>query len=93
MEPTDQDVLKIISQITGDDFCEELDMTAAFHPEKLTPLEKQAHEKLSRIYMLAHSHDKSASCYRVHGEWRKLAIEDPPPENNSEDPSDPGHPQ
>lgn len=66
----DQRVIHAISRLTGDDFCEELDIRAAFHSEELTERERVCHAKLSAIYQLAHSHDRSASCYRVHDNWR-----------------------
>lgn len=62
--------LQAIEKITGDDFCEELDMLIAFHPEELTSREKTMADKLSKIYRLAHSHDTEASCYDIHAAWR-----------------------
>ncbi len=72
MQTLDQKVIHAINLITGDDFCEVLDCEAAFRPEKLTATEKTAHEKLSLIYRLAHSHDKSCVCYERHKDWRAL---------------------
>ena len=74
---TDQDVIRRIARITGDAFCEDLDMRMAFAPDEVSPELKSANEKLALIYRLAHSHDTSARCYRVHDDWRKLMKEKP----------------
>ncbi len=70
---TDQEVLALIDEITGDDFCFDLDCLAAFNPERLSQKEKGCHEKLSLIYKLAHSFNRSTICHHVHDDWRKLA--------------------
>ena len=74
---SDQDVIRRISRITGDAFCEDLDMRVALRPDEVSPELKSANEKLALIYRLAHSHDTSARCYRVHDDWRKLMKEKP----------------
>ena len=70
-ERADQAVLWAIEQLCGDDFCEILDMRAASEP--LTGDLKIAHEKLSAIYKLSHSHVRSHSCHHAREDWRKLA--------------------
>ena len=74
---TDQDVIHRIARIAGDAFCEDLDLRVAFAPDEVSPELKMANEKLALIYRLAHSHDTSARCYRVHDDWRKLMKEKP----------------
>jgi len=69
---TDQDVIAAIDSLASDDFCADLDMVMAFHPEQLTEREKTASGKLSVIYRLAHSFNRSHSCYHVHDDWRTL---------------------
>lgn len=66
---TTEQALQLIELIVGDDFCEELDIRAVFHPEALSPENKTAHEKLSLIYRIAHSHTPH-SCSEVHDDWR-----------------------
>ena len=77
-ERADQAVLWAIEQLCGDDFCEILEMRDASEP--LTGDLKIAHEKLSAIYKLSHSHVRSHSCHHAshschhaHEDWRKLA--------------------
>jgi hypothetical protein len=68
MEPTDQQALALIDHITGDDFCADLEMRDFSTP--LTGDLKTAFEKLARIYVIAHSMDKSHSCFQAHENWR-----------------------
>lgn len=72
---TDQDVIRRIARITGDDFCEDLDIDVAFEPDEVSLALKIANDKLGQIYRLAHSHDTSATCYGRHHDWRKLMEE------------------
>lgn len=72
-EPTDQQALALIDRITGDDFCADLEMRNFSTP--LTGDLKTAYEKLSRIYTIAHSMDKSHSCFKAHDNWRALVAE------------------
>src|SRR3990167_9165465 len=68
----DNAIIREISLLTGDDFCEDLDIRVAFDKKQsFTATELACHEKLSRIYRIAHSHDRAASCYHVHENWRK----------------------
>ena len=71
-EPTDQQALSLIELITGDDFCEDLDMRAFSKggESQLTGDLRIAHEKLSRIYMIAHSMVRDSVCHHVHDNWR-----------------------
>lgn len=79
---SDQQVIELISNITGDEFCEDLNMTLTFMEEhdikfshnQLMNLLKEAHGKLSDIYVIAHSHNRQSSCYKVHDSWRKRAL-------------------
>ena len=71
MAVTDQQALHLINRITGDEFCEDLDLTDFSTP--LTGDLKIAHEKLSLIYRIAHSMDQSGTCYRNHESWREEA--------------------
>ena len=79
---TEQDVIDAIDRIVSDEFCETLDIRAAFKPETMTETEKICHEKLSLAYRIAHSFNRSHSCYRVHGAWREL-VRWPLPENGT----------
>lgn len=65
----DRELLRVIEGIVADDFCENLDM----RHEELTGDLKIAKEKLSLIYRMAHSHDRDARCFPVHGKWREEA--------------------
>ena len=65
----DQQALELISQICGDDFCEELDMRNAHR--KLRGDLATAHEKLGKVYRIAHALVTSKVCYHVHDDWRK----------------------
>lgn len=66
------DALDAIDRIVSDDFCEDLDMRAAFDEQPLSPDLKTAHSKLSAVYQIAHSESPRHSCYRVHADWRQL---------------------
>ena len=66
--PTIKDILSAIEQQCGDDWSEMLDMQDASEP--LTGDLKEAHSRLSAIYRIAHSFNKSHCCYHVHGNWR-----------------------
>lgn len=68
-------VLSYLDSITGDDFCADLDIRAAFKPEELSKFEKSAHLKLSIVYRAAHGFDKTNTCYRVHDDWRRQTLE------------------
>jgi hypothetical protein len=70
---TDQEVILLIDHIAGDDFCNDAELRLAFHPEELTDMERACIRKLLDIYTIAHSHDKSNSCYGVHVAWRSEA--------------------
>ncbi len=70
-QDTDARVIAAIDRLAGDEFCADLEFRLAFHPEKLTSTEKEAAEKLGRIYILAHAFNRSNSCYSVHESWRK----------------------
>lgn len=67
----DQAILAAIERVTADDFCEDLDM----RQEDLSGDLKTAHEKISLIYRMAHSHVRAHSCFHVHGDWRQLTAE------------------
>ena len=71
INPSDQDALRQISRIAGDDFCEDLSMRA----EDLTGDLRTAYEKLSLIYTIAHSMDRSATCHHVHADWRAQIVQ------------------
>jgi len=71
-ESRDQRVLSMIDRITGDDFCEELDLHSQLG-DGLTGELKTAHEKLSAIYRAAHSAVAPNTCHHVHDDWRKEA--------------------
>ena len=71
INPSDQDALRQISRIAGDDFCEDIAMRA----DELTGDLKTAAEKLLLIYTIAHSMDRSATCHHVHGDWRAQIVE------------------
>lgn len=71
----DQMALSAIEHTVGDDFCEDLDCIAAFHPETMSDREKSCHDKLSLVYKIAHSHRTGSICYDKHDDWRKLARE------------------
>jgi hypothetical protein len=75
-------VLNVIERIVADDFCEDLNCEAAFHPTELSQRERTANAKLSMIYRIVHSLNPSHSCYYVHKNWRAefrkiLAAEEP----------------
>lgn len=70
LRATDQHVIAAIEALVADDFCEELAMQVAFHPERLTSVELTASEKLSAVYRLSHSFNRQHACYRVHDDWR-----------------------
>ena len=36
---------------------------------------KDANEHIEMIYMVAHAHKKDTSCFKVHNNWRKKAVE------------------
>ena len=67
----DQQALDLISRICGDNFCEELDMRNAHR--KLSGDLAIAHEKLGKVYRIAHALVTSHCCYPVHEVWRKEA--------------------
>ena len=69
---TDQQALELISRICGDNFCEELDMRNSLH-RKLRGDLAVAHEKLGKVYRIAHALVTSHCCYPVHDDWRKEA--------------------
>lgn len=69
-------VMQYLDSIAGDDFCCDLDAKAAFHPERLTEMEANAHLKLSIVYRAAHGFDKANTCYAVHENWRKQTLEE-----------------
>lgn len=71
-EPTDQEVLAAIEEIVADDFCFDIDMIVAFHPEQLTDRERTMAKKISHVYRLAHGFNRANSCYCVHTDWRAL---------------------
>jgi hypothetical protein len=64
--------LDAIDRLAGDDFCENLDMRAAFDKPPLSPDLMLAQQKLSTIYQIAHSESPNHSCYGVHDSWRKI---------------------
>jgi hypothetical protein len=64
--------LQAIENISGDDFCEELDCDNAL-VRKLRGRIAIAHRKLSMIYRISHSWDVEATCFSVHENWRKEA--------------------
>lgn len=70
-EITANELLTMIEHIVGDDFLEDLEARCAFHPEKMTQAEIQAQLKLSQIYRIVHSLNRSRSCYSAHKSWRK----------------------
>ncbi len=78
MEITDQLALELIDQITGDDFCEDLDCRLHLPSEdgprswQIDPKSELgiAAEKLLQIYTIAHSMVKSNICYGAHDKWR-----------------------
>lgn len=70
---TDQEVIGLIEQLAGDDFCEDLDCVAAFHADELSEREKVCHDKISRIYRISHSHRRDAICHGIHEAWRAEA--------------------
>lgn len=73
---TDQEALKVIDQITGDDFCEDLSLTmfsGAPEGETAKELLVTAAQKLSTVYRVAHAFVTSNSCYGSHEAWRKEA--------------------
>lgn len=72
-ELTDQQAIHLIDRITGDDWCYDLDSRTI--REELTGDLKIAHEKLSLIYRIAHSMNRSATCHHAHQAWRKEASE------------------
>ena len=68
---TDQQALELISRICGDNFCEDLDIRNAHR--KLHGELAVAHEKLGKVYRIAHALVTSHCCYSVHDDWRKEA--------------------
>lgn len=62
-------VLLAIEEMAGDDFCEDLAMCNA--SRKLRGRIATAHEKLSRIYRLAHAFNPQHTCHHVHENWRE----------------------
>jgi hypothetical protein len=68
-EPTDQEVLHLISRISMDEFVADLEWDYSFWPGRLNEREKELWRRLSSIYEMSHSFDKSASCYGHHETW------------------------
>lgn len=74
------ELLTAIEHQCGDEFCEDLDCTIAFGEEPgMDPRLIEAQKRLSRIYILAHGHNKSHTCYRVHDDWRRELHEETHP--------------
>ena len=67
----DQQALELISRIVSDNFCEDLDIRNAHR--KLRGDLATAHEKLGKVYRIAHALVKTKVCYHVHDDWRKEA--------------------
>jgi hypothetical protein len=64
-------LLRSIERIAGDDFLEDIGMHVLGDGASPTKYEREAYERLSRIYRIVHSLDPSHSCHHVHGDWRK----------------------
>ena len=76
-----QGAIQNIEDIVSDDSC--ADWEFEFAMDRLTTdKEKEMAKKLGRIYMLAHSNNRSHSCYEVHKSWRK-----PSPQNSDSKPT------
>ena len=76
-----QGAIQNIEDIVSDDSC--ADWEFEFAIDRLTTdKEKEMAKKLGRIYMLAHSNNRSHSCYEVHKSWRK-----PSPQNSDSKPT------
>jgi hypothetical protein len=65
-----------IDDLCNSDWCEDAEMALAFHKEeKLTERDRHIYEIVSKVYRIAHGCNKENSCYHVHGDWRKEAVE------------------
>lgn len=67
--------IELMDDLLSSDLCEELSCELAFHPEKMTRLEKGAAELIGQLYAIAHSANRKNSCYHVHKRWRKDTAE------------------
>jgi len=65
------DVIDYIESIVNDDFCGDIEYDLAFG-RLTTDKEKEMAEKIRQIYMVSHAWNSKNSCYKVHGDWRKI---------------------
>ena len=77
-----EEVIDIIEEIVGDEFCEALGMDA--QTGHLSACETVCHGKLSDIYRLAHAWNPRNSCFPVHTDWREQSIKKNPVETYGE---------